>query len=388
VTAPIQSFVPARVVGDSIQAVSIRYNNAVYEMQQRGEDITVLSLGEAFFDIPLFPFSDLPLEKVYHYTHTRGIPELRTELATYFQGEYSVTLDPGTEILVTAGSKIGIYMALRALLEPGDEALVHEPAWVSYPEQIKLAYGVPVQVPYAASVYDFEKYVTGRTRTIILNNPNNPSGKIFSTEELTHVLALAQKHRLMVISDEAYSDFLPAGSHFTSMARLDPQKRHTIVVNSISKNFGISGWRLGYVISNRSVIDQVLKLNQHFVTCPASILQYYVAKHFKEIISITRPQIQRVVDARRKVVDFAQGIGLSALPGDATFYLFLSIAPSKLSSEDFATRLLQEHRVAVVPGSGYGKSCDAFVRASVGTEPLPRICAALERIKRLVDETS
>lgn len=380
-------FKASTVVENSIQAVSIRYNNRVYEMQQKGMDVTVLSLGEAFFDIPLFSFDDVPMPAAYHYTHSRGTPGLRQNLKKYFENHFEFSFNPDKEIVVTAGSKIAIHMAMMALINPGDEVIIHEPAWVSYPEQIKLCYGVPVQIPYHETVFNFEKYITNRTKLIIINSPNNPTGKLFTIEELSHLNSLAKKYNLFILSDEAYSDFTVKNEQFISLGNLDRTFSHSIIVNSISKNYGISGWRLGYIVTNEKLTDQILKLNQHLITCPPSILQYYIEKNFDKIIKITKPQILAVVEKRNKVLEFLQNQGLEALPGTATFYLFVSIAPTKLSSEEFCSRLLDEKKICVVPGSGYGKSCDQFVRVSIGTESMERIENGIIQIKKLVDAT-
>jgi aspartate aminotransferase/aminotransferase len=378
---------PAAHLADIAQALSIRYNNLVYEMKSRGEDVIVLSLGEAFFDIPLFSFDEMPMPDSYHYSHSRGVPELRRRLAEYYGREYGVPVDPDREIIVTAGSKIAIHMSLMAVLNPGDEVLVLEPAWVSYTEQVKLCHGVPVMVPQDRSIFQLGEFVTPRTRAIIVNNPNNPSGKVLTREELEHLHGLADRGNLFLLSDEAYSDFLLDGA-FISCGALDPEKKHTIVCNSMSKNYGMSGWRIGYVIGRASLMDEVLKINQHLVTCPPTILQYYLERHFDEILDITRPQIADVVRRRRELAAFMDARGMSRLPGDATFYFFVSIARSALSSEEFCTRLLTEHHVSTVPGIGYGKSCDRFIRVSVGTESMERTREGLRLVAALIEETA
>lgn len=376
---------PAPHLDGVVQALSIRYNNLVYEMKGRGQDVTVLSLGEAFFDIPLFGFGDLPMPDGYHYSHSRGIPELRRRLADYYAAGYGVPVDPATEIVVTAGSKIAIHMSLMAILSPGDEVLVLEPAWVSYTEQVKLCHAVPVMVPHDRGVFELGEFITPRTRAIIVNNPNNPSGKVFTRPELRHLHALADRHRLFLLSDEAYSEFVPDDS-FVSLGAMDPEKEHTLVCNSMSKNYGMSGWRIGYVIGRRGVIDEVLKINQHLVTCPPTILQHYLERHFDEILDITRPQIADVVRRRGELAAFMDGLGMSYLDGSSTFYFFVSIAASGATSEEFCTRLLTEHHVSTVPGIGYGASCDGFIRVSVGTESMERTRRGILRIHRLIEE--
>jgi aspartate aminotransferase/aminotransferase len=376
---------PSRVVADSAQALSIRYNNEVYELVRRGEKVITLSLGEAFFDIPLYPMNDLPFPALYHYSHSRGIPELREKVAEYYGREYGVPVDPESEIIITAGSKAAIHFAMMSVLNPGDEVLIQEPAWVSYPEQVKLCYASPVMLPYDADIRQYERRLTDRTRLIVVNNPHNPRGEVMSTTQLRYLAHLARANGLYILSDEAYSDFADG---FRSLGTIDNAKTHSIICNSISKNFGISGWRLGYVITNPGLQEQILKVNQHLVTCPATILQYYVARYFDDIIAVTRPQIDAVVERRRDIAHYMDTLGLRRLPGDATFYFFVSIAPSALSSEDFCLRLLHEERVSVVPGIGYGASCDAFIRVSIGAESVENIQLGLRKIRALIDATT
>jgi aminotransferase len=377
----------SRVVTDAEEAMSIKYNTMVYDLQSKGVEVLVMSLGEAFFDIPLLPMNDLPYPAVNHYSNSRGIPELRQRLSSYFAVEYGVDFDPASEILITAGSKAAIHMTLMSILDPGDEVLYSEPGWVSYPEQIKLCYGIPVSMPFDHAVSDYETHITEKTRAIIVTSPHNPRGLVLTETELRDLVALARKHDLWLLSDEAYSDFLLDGS-FVSAGRLDPAKERVVVFNSMSKNFGISGWRLGYVIANRQLINRVLTVNQHLITCPATILEYYLAHHFDSLIEITKPQIRKVVEVREQLARYMSEIGLSALPGGATFYFFVSLGESELRSEEFATRLLYEQHISVVPGVGYGASCDSFVRVSVGTASLDENMRGLAAIKALIDATS
>jgi len=369
------------------EAVSIRYNNKVYELQRQGHDVTVLSLGEAFFDLPLFPFDALPQEKIYHYSHSRGILELRQILARTYAQKYQVPVDPASELLVTAGSKAAIYMTFMTILDRDDEVLIPEPAWVSYPEQVKLCGARPIGVPYWIDTFRLEEFVTPRTRAIVINTPHNPTGRVYSAAELEYLLDLARRRDLWLLCDEAYSEFA-ADDSFVSLGRLDSRKQHSILFNSISKNHGISGWRIGYVIAAPEVINRILKINQHFITCPPTILCHYVARYYDRILAITRPQIRAVVEKRRRVLQHMDALGLSYLPGDATFYVFASIAPSALGSEAFCTRLLEERLVSAVPGIGYGASCDRFIRISVGTASMEKLRRGLETIKALITETA
>lgn len=368
------------------QAMSIKYNTMVYEMRAAGRDVLVMSLGEAFFDIPLFSIADLPFPDLYHYSHSRGLLALREKLAEHHSREHALRFDPASEIVLTAGSKAAIYMALLATIDPGDEVLYHEPAWVSYPQQIKLAHGVPVAIPNDGSEPDYERYITDRTRAIIITNPHNPRGYVYSKRELETLLELAATHDVWLLSDEAYSDFVIDGS-FESLAKLDAHKRHSIVFNSMSKNHGMSGWRVGYAIANAEVTFNLLKVNQHLITCPPTPLQYYLYQHFDRILAITKPQIVDLLLRRDALARHMDSIGLAYMPGTATFYFFVSIAPSRLGSEDFCTALLTNEAVCVVPGAGYGASCDKFVRVSIGTATMEENKRGLDCIKRLIDST-
>ena len=376
---------PSRVVSDAHEALSIKFNNIVYDLKRTGAQVTVLSLGEAFFDIPLKPFDDLPFPDLYHYSHSRGVLELREKVCAYYR-RFGVHADPEREIIVTAGSKAAIHFSLMSMLDPGDEVLIPEPCWVSYPEQVKLCHARPVFVPHDRDIQDYERYLTPRTKVIIVSNPHNPRGQVLGRRDLERIVDLARRHGAFVLVDEAYSDFV-LDEPFVSGGAVDPDKSHVVVCNSISKNLGISGWRLGYVIARESLIAQILKVNQHIVTCPATVLALYVAKHFEEILETCRPQIERLVRDRKRVAGVMDRLGLSYLPGSSTFYFFVSLAPSRLGSEDFCLRLLHEEHISAVPGIGYGASCDGFIRVSVGTEPLDRIEWALGRVRALIEKT-
>lgn len=376
------------IMNDVVEAISVKYNNIVYEKKNNGEDVIVLSLGEAFFDIPLYPFDDLPFPAIYHYSHSRGILSLRNKLSEYFKCEYDFTFDPENEIIITAGSKIAIHMSFMALLEPNDEVIIFEPYWVSYTEQVKLCNAKPITVPMNTPLNDIQKYISSKTKCIVINNPNNPSGKIYTRDEMMTLLSIAQKNDIYLISDEAYSDFVLDDKSFVSLGSIDRELKNSIVCNSISKNYGISGWRLGYVISNDNIIYQILKINQHLITCPATILEYYIEKHFDDIIKITKPQIMGIVIFRAKVKKYLEENGFTFDDGDASFYFLISISPSQLSSDEFCTKLLNEYNVSVVPGIGYGNSCDSYVRLAVGAEPWNRVTLGIDKIKELILKTA
>ncbi|HET7462483.1 MAG TPA: pyridoxal phosphate-dependent aminotransferase [Longimicrobium sp.] len=376
----------AKYVEDIATAMSIKFNAYANAMKAAGEDVTFLSKGEAFFDIPLQPFDTLPFPDLYHYSDSRGIAGLRRKLASYYHDQYGVPVDPDSELIVTAGSKMAIHIAFMALVEPGDEVVVPEPAWVSYSEQVRLCHGNPVMVPYHVPVAELEKWITPRTRALVVCSPQNPSGRVYTRDELRQLHDVAKRHDLYLVSDEAYSDFVAYGE-FVSCGVDDPAKEHTIICNTMSKNYGMSGWRIGYLVSNARVMEQLLKISQHLLTSPPTILELYLERHFDDVLEVTKPQILEVVKKREAIARYMDEIGLRYMEGTATFYFFVSIEDSTLGSEEFGRRLLAEKKVCVVPGIGYGLSCDGFVRAGVGTESVERTRAAFLGIKELIDAT-
>lgn len=176
--------------------------------------------------------------------------------------------------MISTSGVPSMVMVLLATLEPDDEVIIPEPFWVSYPAQVRLCGGRPVMVPHDVAVFDLERYVTGRSRILILNNPNNPTGRIYTRAELEFLHAMADRHGQLLVVDEAYNEFIEEGAEFVPAGELDSGKDHTVTVNSMSKNYGVSGWRIGYLFAHRRVIDQVLKINQHLVTCAPTILSY------------------------------------------------------------------------------------------------------------------
>jgi len=346
------------------EALSVYINNLVYALKRRGDDIKVLSLGEAFFDIPMFPFEAIDFQRGYHYSESRGIPELRAIIADYYKQHYQARINPMSEVLISAGSKPLIYMAFQAILNRGDEVLIHEPAWLSYPEEIKLADGVPKFIPYDCPVEQFVGYMTEKTKMVVINNPNNPAGRIYAEEDLKTLYNICRPRGIYILIDEAYSDFIFDGN-FVSMAKIVPD-------------------RVGYVISSPDVIYAILKLNQHLITCPASILLLYLSKYFEDIVKITLPQAREVVDKRNRIVSFMEEIGLKSLEGSATFYIFVNIEGYQHSSLDLAMYLLFKYHIAVVPGTAYGESTKEFIRIGVGAESMNHLLEAIRTIKKVI----
>jgi aspartate/methionine/tyrosine aminotransferase len=374
-----------KIFSDSLsrisEAQSIYLNQLVYELKRKGEDVITLSLGEAFFDIPLFDFNLLDLEKSHHYADSSGTPKLKEKISNHYYKNFKVKSDPKNEILISAGSKAIIYMSIKALINQGDEVILHEPAWLSYADQVKLCGGKVKYISYKENISTLKKHITKKTKMIIINNPNNPAGKIYSLKELNIIFKTIKRSKIWLLVDEAYSDFI-LNEKFISAGKLLTSKKNLIVVNSLSKNMGISGWRIGYAISNSYFIKQILKLNQHIITCAPSILMIYLEKYFGNILKVTRPQIKSLLKKRDKVKLILNKYNLKYLTGTSTFYFLVNIEKYKGSSTEFALKMLNKHRIAVVPGSAYGKSTKSFIRLGIGTESLERIEQAIVLISK------
>lgn len=361
------------------EALSVYFNQLVYELKRMQRDIITLSLGEAFFDIPYFDFKQLDFTRGYHYSHSRGIPELRDKIAGYYRDRYHCAVQ-ADDIIISAGSKIIIFMCLQAILNPGDAVAIHEPAWLSYQEQAHLLDAEVNFIPFDCAYKNFSDYFTEKTRVLILNNPNNPSGYTYRADELRYLYEQCRQRNIYILMDEAYSDFVIDGS-FVSMANLVPSLDGVIIVNSLSKNMGMSGWRIGYVIASQSFLNIFLKLNQHLITCAPTILQLYLAKYFDDVLSFTLAQVYDVVEKRNRIAKKLDELGLRYLPGNDTFYFFVRTDPYVGDVHDLALFLLLEKGICVVPGEAYGDSTSRFLRISIGAESEERIDLALKTIR-------
>ena len=368
------------------EALSLKFNSAADDLRREGKDVIDLSSGETLFKLPLFSFKKLDYKKGFHYSSSLGTLELRKKISQYYFNNYGIKASADKEILISAGSKIIIYLALKAVLNPGEEVIILEPAWVSYPEQVRLAGGRPVFVPQGENLKNLAKYITAKTKAMIINNPQNPSGKVFSRAELMAIYNLAEKRGIYIIADEVYGEFVST-EPFISLAKIDKNKEVVLVINSLSKTFGISGLRLGYIIARENYIKNILKLNQHLITCATTLIEQYASEYFNEFVRLTKPQIKKIIERRQEIGKYLNKIGLTYLPGSATLYFMVSISGSKLKADDFAWKLLWEYQVASVPGTGYGKSTARYIRVGVGAESLARIKRGLDSVKKLIELT-
>ena len=305
-------------------AISIHINDLVYKEKLLGKDITTLSLGEAFFDLPQFSISSDIMEFGYHYSDSQGLPSLRKKICKHYKEKFNGVFDYNKNLLISSGSKIIIFMCLQYLLDKDDEAIIFEPAWLSYQHQINLVGSKPKLIPYDTPLTEANEFITNSTKVLIINNPNNPSGKVYTRNELITLYSHCLQHNIFMIVDEAYSDFV-INDQFTSMTSIDSQFKNLIVINSLSKNFGLSGWRIGFMIANNTLIQNILNINQHLITCAPTVLQCYISDHFDELLKATRPQIIKLAEKRLLIENYIKSCGLKCLNGDTTFYFFIDL---------------------------------------------------------------
>lgn len=365
-------------VNEIPEALSVYFNQMVYDLKRKQRDIITLSLGESFFEIPRFDFQHLDFNRGYHYSDTRGLPLLRERIADFYRSKYDAPIE-SKDILISAGSKVIIFMCMQAVVEPGEEVVIHEPAWLSYREQAHLVGADVSFIPFDVPCAEFLNHFSERTRMLILNNPNNPAGRIYKPEELLDLYRQCRNRGIYLMVDEAYSDFVLDDS-FHSMAKLVPDLDGVIVINSLSKNMGMSGWRIGYVIAEQKLLSALIKLNSHLITCAPTILQQYLVEYFDDILTHTLPQVHAVVEKRERIKIRMKEIGLCHLPGCATFYFFVEVGDYSGSIHDLALYLLLEKGISVVPGSAYGATTERFLRVSIGTESEERIDYALQTL--------
>jgi aspartate aminotransferase len=342
-------------------------------LRSQGLDVVSFGAGEPDFDTPAHivdaAFNSLRAGFT-HYVSSRGIPELRSSISAYLLRQNGISVNPDREIIVTAGSKMAIYICLVGLLDPGDEVLMLEPAWVSYDPMVRLARGEPVHVPldwrndFEIEKSAIESHVSAHTKAIIVNSPSNPTGHVLSLEELKVIERVATEHDLFVISDEIY-DRIVYDAACISPARLPGLTARTLTTNGFSKAYAMTGWRLGYVAGSERLIGQILRVQQHVVTCATSFVQA------AGVAALDGPQepVEAMIGEYRRRRDLIVD-GLNDLPGVTctmpigAFYVFPRFEGLNLSSQELATRLLDERLVVTTPGSAFGAAGEGHLRLS------------------------
>ncbi|MBH0330187.1 aromatic amino acid aminotransferase [Brevibacillus brevis] len=366
-----------------------------FDLAASMEGVISLGVGEPDFVTPwrMREASISSLERGHTaYTSNAGMLPLRVEIQKYLEERFSVSYHPETEILVTVGASEAIDIALRAILDPGDEVLVVEPCYVSYEPVIRLAGGVPVflkttmENQFKLTPQELETHITERTKAIIFCYPNNPTGGTMTAEEWKTLLPIIEKHDLMVISDEIYAE-LTYGRMHDSIAALPGMKDRTILISGFSKAFAMTGWRLGYVCASPDLLAGMLKIHQYTMLCAPTMAQMAALEALRHGRSDMERMIESYRQRRNYVVDGFRHIGLTCHEPDGAFYAFPSVASTGLSSSEFAEKLLMEEKVAVVPGDVFGESGKGHIRCSYATS-MEQLKKALERMERLMGRLS
>ncbi|HZJ84861.1 MAG TPA: aminotransferase class I/II-fold pyridoxal phosphate-dependent enzyme [Syntrophomonadaceae bacterium] len=358
-----------------------------FDLVSQTEGVISLGVGEPDFVTPwhIREACYYSLEKGYTmYTSNSGLPELREEIAKYIKDVIAVDYSPEKEILVTVGVSEAIDIALRALIEPGDEVLVPEPSFVSYAPGATLAYGKAISVPtyvedeYRLKAGELEKFITPKSKILILAYPNNPTGGIMETQDLQELVDIIIKNDLIVISDEIYAELTYEGEH-VSIASFPGMRDRTIVANGFSKAFAMTGWRIGYVCAHSDIIAAMTKIHQYAIMCAPIMGQ----KAALEALRHGKAEMQKMIEDynnRRKIIlSGFQEIGLDCFEPRGAFYAFPSIESAHMSSEEFCEKLLFEEQVAVIPGNAFGASGEGFIRCCYAAS-IKNIENALEKM--------
>ncbi|MFG6365618.1 aminotransferase class I/II-fold pyridoxal phosphate-dependent enzyme [Schaedlerella sp.] len=343
-----------------------------FDIASEMDDVISLGVGEPDFDTPwrIREEGIFSLERGRtFYTSNAGLQELRDEICRYLDRKIHVSYDPKKETMVTVGGSEAIDVALRCMLDPGDEVLIPQPSYVSYVPCTIMADGVPVIVElknkneFKLTVEDMEKKITDRTKILVMPFPNNPTGSIMTREDLEPVAEFVKEHDLYVLSDEIYSELSYKGDH-VSIASLPGMRERTIVINGFSKGFAMTGWRLGYCCGPEAILKQMIKLHQFAIMCAPTNSQYAAVEGLRGCEEEVE-EMRKAYNQRRRFLmhEFAR-MGLECFEPYGAFYVFPSIEEFQMSSDEFATRLLKEERVAVVPGSAFGDCGEGFLRIS------------------------
>ncbi len=349
-----------------------------FDLVTQTEGVISLGVGEPDFVTPwhIREACFYSLEKGYTmYTSNLGLPELREEIAAYEKRKIGVSYSPADEILVTVGVSEAVDLALRALIEPGDEVLVPEPSYVSYAPGTKLVYGKPVPLlTYDADEYRLrpdilEKAITPRSKVLILPFPNNPTGGIMKAEDLQALVDIIIKNDLIVLSDEIYAELTYEGEH-VSIASFPGMRDRTIVFNGFSKAFAMTGCRIGYACGHPDIINAMNKIHQYTIMCAPIMAQMAAIEALRHGEGEMRKMVDNYNYRRKLMLNGFRQIGLSCFEPRGAFYCFPSIKNSGMNSEDFCEKLLKEEKVAVVPGNAFGNCGEGYIRccyaASVG----------------------
>ncbi len=379
----------SRVAADIKPSGIRRFFDIAAEM----DDVISLGVGEPDFKTPWRirrTAIDVLEQGKTNYTANAGLIELRQQCAKYLERTIHTSYDPAHELVITVGGSEAIDLAIRAVVNPGDEVLVVEPSFVCYAPLVRLAGGVPVIIETKAedefrlTAEELRAKITPRTKLLFLPFPNNPTGAIMRRQDLEAIAEVLRETDVLVCSDEIYSELTYSGKH-VSIAEIEGMRERSIVINGFSKSFAMTGWRLGFAAGPEPIIRQMLKLHQYQIMCAPSVSQFAAVtalKHCADDVSAMREEYDM---RRRFVVDGFNKLGLDCFTPQGAFYVFPCIRSTGLSSEDFCEKLIYSKKVAVVPGTAFGDCGEGFVRVSYAYS-IAHLKEALVRIGEFVKE--
>ena len=368
-----------------------KFFDLVSEMNDK--DVISLGVGEPDFDTPWHVRDEgiYSLEKGRtFYTSNSGLKELREEICNYLDRRYQVSYDWHHETIVTVGGSEGIDIAMRAMLDPGDEVLIPQPSYVSYEPCAILAGGKPVIIELKAenefrlTPEELLEHITDKTKILVLPYPNNPTGAIMERADLEKIAEIAMEKDIFVLSDEIYSELSYKGDHVT-IASIPGMKERTILINGFSKAYAMTGWRLGYACGPREIIEQMTKIHQFAIMCAPTTSQYAAVEAMRNGDADVATMREAYDQRRRYLVNAFKEMGLECFEPYGAFYIFPCIKEFGMTSEEFAERFLKEEKVAVVPGTAFGDSGEGFLRISYAYS-LQNLKAALARLERFVEK--
>lgn len=355
-------------------------------------DAISLGVGEPDFDTPWHVRDEgiysLEQGRTF-YTSNAGLIELREEICKYYIRKFQAAYDPLKECVITVGGSEGIDMALRAMLDPGDEVIIPEPCYVSYLPCVELADGVPIQIALKAenefrlTPEELEAVITERTKIVILPFPNNPTGAIMEREDLVKIAEIVKKHDLFVISDEIYAELTYKSKH-VSIASLPGMRDRTIIINGFSKAYAMTGWRLGYALAPKVICEQMTKIHQFAIMCAPTNSQYAAIDAVRNGDKDIEVMVQAYDQRRKFLMQTFREMNIECFEPFGAFYVFPCIKQYGMTSEEFASKLLEREKVAVVPGTAFGDCGEGFLRISYAYS-IDELKEAFGRIKHFID---
>jgi aminotransferase len=385
----------SKYIADHVQEIPRSGIRDFFEVVQSMTDVISLGIGEPDYVTPwrIREAAIFGMEKGRTgYTSNLGLPKLRNAIARYVERRYDVTYYPQNEILVSVGVSEALDLALRALLNPGDEVIFHEPSYVSYSPSVSLSYGKAVSVKTSAAhdfrllAEDVAKAITPRTKALLLSFPTNPTGGVLCADDLRPIAEICARHDLIVLSDEIYSELIYDGTKHTSIASLNGMRDRTVLLNGCSKSFAMTGFRVGYACAPSPIIEAMMKIHQYSIMCASTMSQEAAIEAFENCQSEVEAMRSDYEKRRNYVVNRLNEIGLPCHSPKGAFYVFPDITSTGLKSKDFSLQLLKSKKVAVVPGSAFGASGEGFVRCCFATG-LDKLKEAMDRIEQFVDES-